>query len=124
MSISENALALNGGTIEDANGNAASLDHPALSDQSGHKVDGSRRAASNSKPQFTSDTAGRSVAENAAVGANVGAAIVATDAEDDTLTYVITGSDAFTIDGSGQITVATALDYETKASHALTVTGP
>ena len=45
VSIPENGLGLNRGSIEDADGNAASLEHPALADQSGHKVDGSQEAA-------------------------------------------------------------------------------
>ncbi len=40
VSIGANRLALNGGTIADADGNAAVLEHPALADQSGHRVHG------------------------------------------------------------------------------------
>ena len=40
VSIGENGLNLNGGDILDGSGNAAQLNHPALSDQSGHKVGG------------------------------------------------------------------------------------
>ncbi len=41
VSIEADQLRLNRGSIADANGNAAVLSSPALSDQSGHKVDGS-----------------------------------------------------------------------------------
>ena len=41
VSIRKNAVALNGGTIQDGGGNAARLKHPALADQAGHKVNGS-----------------------------------------------------------------------------------
>ena len=131
VSIGANQLQLRGGTVADSDGNAASLDHPALADQSGHKVDGSQEAtpagqqqqqqASNSPPAFATENATRSVNEDAAVGANVGGAITATDADNDALTYALTGSGAFAIDASGQITVKSALDYETGASYALTV---
>ena len=39
IEIAANQLSLNGGTIEDAAGNAASLTYPALTPQAGHKVD-------------------------------------------------------------------------------------
>ena len=39
VSIGANALSLNGGTIKDAAGNAATLTHTAVSDNSAHKVD-------------------------------------------------------------------------------------
>ena len=41
ISIPANALTLNGGSIEDADGNDADLSHGAVPDDSGHKVDGS-----------------------------------------------------------------------------------
>ena len=50
VSIRADRLQLNGGSIADADGNAASLAHPALADQSGHKVDGSRTAPADSEP--------------------------------------------------------------------------
>ena len=64
-----------------------------------------------------SETGGRSVAENAAVGAAVGVPLGATDPDGDTLTYSHSGADAasFTIDtGTGQLRVGVALDFETK----------
>ncbi len=66
----------------------------------------------------------RQVAENSAAGAAVGAPVTATDPEDDTLTYSLTGSDAFIIDvDTGQISVAesAALDYEATRSYTVTV---
>ena len=77
--------------------------------------------AQNNPPAFSSDTATRAVAEGAAANANVGAALTATDPDNDTLTYSLdtttTAPDAgkFGIDsGSGQITVGsgTTLDHE------------
>ena len=66
-----------------------------------------------------------SVAEDAAVGTALGT-VSATDPEDGTLTYAITAGNeagAFAIDaGTGALTVAGALDYETAAEYNLTVT--
>ncbi|MDE0196098.1 MAG: cadherin domain-containing protein, partial [bacterium] len=66
-----------------------------------------------------------SVAEDAAVDAAVGS-VSATDPEDGDLTYAITEGnegDAFAIDaGTGALTVAATLDYETTDEYHLTVT--
>ena len=53
---------------------------------------------------------------------DVGSPIAATDADNDTLTYAITGSPAgFRIQSGGQLQ-AGSLDHETAASHSLTIT--
>ncbi|MDE2938912.1 MAG: cadherin domain-containing protein [Chloroflexota bacterium] len=132
VSVEANQLLLNGGSIADSDGNDAFLEHPALADQSGHKVnsslekapaEGQRQRAANAAPQFASDSAARSVDENTPLGTSVGAAVAATDPDGDTLTYALSGSDAFAIDTTaGQISVVSAPDYETQASYALTVT--
>ena len=81
----------------------------------------------NEGPEFSAATATRSIAENSAANANVGAVVTAgADPEGDTLTYSLTGTDASKFDiGSttGQITVAsgTSLDYEAKTSYSVTV---
>ena len=75
---------------------------------------------SNAAPEFTGVQDGaiqRSVAENTGAGEAVGAPVMATDAEDDAVTYALGGADAdlFTIDeDTGQIRVGagTTLDYE------------
>ena len=67
----------------------------------------------------------RTVAENAAFGVNIGTAINATDADNDTLTYTLSGIDAasFSINSStGQLTSKSALDYETQTAYSVTVT--
>ena len=65
------------------------------------------------------------LAEDAAIGTAV-ATVVASDVDaGDSLSYAITAGNtgnAFAIDSSGQITTATALDYETLTSYNLTVT--
>ena len=79
----------------------------------------------NRAPAFDSDTATRSVNENVAPGTDVGSPVTATDADNDTITYSISGSSAFTIDSStGQIEVAasTLINYEATASYSVTVT--
>ena len=75
-------------------------------------------------PQFPSDTITRSIVENLAPGANVGAPVVAADTDGDTLTYTLSGADAssFSISASsGQITANSTLDYEAKSSYSVTV---
>ena len=79
----------------------------------------------NRAPVFTDGTATtRSIDENSESGASVGAAVRATDADRDRLTYSLRGTDAgsFTINSSGQIMVGTGtmLDYETKDSYTVT----
>ena len=64
-----------------------------------------------------------SVAEDVGVGENVGAAIAATDGDNDPLTYsLVTPSDVFEIvSKSGQLRTKAALDHETMPVHVLTV---
>ena len=74
--------------------------------------------------EFPSATATRSVAENTAAGAAIGDAVTATDTEDHTLTYSLTGTDAasFSIDSAtGQLKTKAALDYEAKTSYSVVV---
>ena len=82
----------------------------------------------NTAPTFPSSTAARSVAENTAAGQNVGAVLTATDADNDTLTYTLEGTDAtsfdlVTISGSARIRTKSGVtyDHETKSSYAVTV---
>ena len=80
----------------------------------------------NRAPVFTEGgTATRSVAENTGADLNIGTAVTATDADNDTLTYTLGGTDAeaFSIDGTtGQIKTKAALDYETKNTYFITLT--
>ena len=80
----------------------------------------------NREPAFPRSSTTRSIDENLASGANVGARVTASDPDRDTLTYTLTGTDAssFSIGSrTGQVTVGTGtmLDYETKASYTVTV---
>ena len=69
----------------------------------------------------------RSVVETAPPGTAIGAPVVATDGDGDSLRYILEGTDAasFDIDGmKGQLLTRAGvdLDYETKNSYAVTVT--
>ena len=80
----------------------------------------------NNAPVFTEGTTTtRSVAENTASGQNIGGAVTATDVDtSDTLTYTLGGTDAAAFGivlASGQLQTSAALNYETKASYAVTV---
>ena len=79
----------------------------------------------NEPPTFDDGaTTTRSVNENSAAGANVGAAVSATDVDGDTLEYSLSGTDAasFSLDTStGQIKVKSALNYEAKTSYSVTL---
>ena len=80
---------------------------------------------SNNAPEFDTETASRSIAENTAAEQNIGAAVTATDADGDTLTYSLGGTDVASfaiVSGSGQLQTKAALNYETKSSYTVRVT--
>ena len=67
----------------------------------------------------------RSVAENTPSSNDVGSPVAASDDDNDTMTYELSGTDAgsFTIvDESGQIRTSDSLNFETKNSYSVTVT--
>ncbi len=71
--------------------------------------------AVNDAPTFAASPTTRSVSESAAPGANVGAAVAATDVDDADLAYIHFGAGAFAFDiepDSGQIKVATGITFE------------
>ena len=80
----------------------------------------------NSAPVFTeSSSTTRFVTENTATGVNIGVAIAATDADNDALTYTLSGTDAASfsiVRTSGQLRTRAALDYETKRTYTVTIT--
>ena len=80
----------------------------------------------NDAPVFTDGTStARSISENPGSGASIGTPVSATDANNDTLTYTLSGTDAaaFSIDSTtGQLQTSAALDYEIKNSYAVIVT--
>ncbi len=95
--------------------------------ESGWSPAGSATTTANNAPDFGATTATRSVPENTAAGEDIGAAVVATDADtSDTLTYTLGGADAASFDivsTSGQLRTKSGVtyDHETKASYAVTV---
>ena len=80
----------------------------------------------NKAPVFTDGNGTtRTVAENIGVGIAIGSPVEATDANNDPLTYQVSGTDAasFDIDDtSGQLKTKSVLHHETKASYTVTVT--
>ena len=76
-------------------------------------------------PVFAAGTdTSREVAENTAAGTAIGQAFVATDADGDSVSYALEGTDAATFAigaASGVLETSAALDYETKTSYAVTV---
>ena len=92
----------------------------------------------NEAPEFATDTTTRSIAENTAANANIGATVAATDPDiagtntdanpetntADTLTYTLGGTDAASfaiVSTTGQLQTSAALDYEMKDSYVVTV---
>ena len=79
----------------------------------------------NAHPEFPASFYVRAVDENVLIGTNVGSAITATDPDNDTLSYALSGTGAgdFNVSSAGQITAAVAtLDHETTNSYSLTLT--
>ena len=83
-------------------------------------------APGNSAPVFTDSTSTtRSIAENTISGVNIGSAVSATDVDNDTLTYSLSGTDAAAfsiVNTTGQLQTRAALDYETKSIYTVTIT--
>ena len=81
---------------------------------------------SNRPPAFAMATTSRDVAENSEADVVVGDPVVATDPDNDDVTYALSGADAtdFSIHNTGQITVGqgTMLDFETRTTYTVTVT--
>ena len=80
----------------------------------------------NRPPAFSAATADRSLAENTIAGQDVGAALTATDADSDTLTYTLEGIDAAAFDivtaaASAQIRTKTGVTYNHEAQSSYTV---
>ena len=76
------------------------------------------------KPVFPDSARARSVAENTASGENVGAAVTATNPNNEAMLYSLEGTDVASfafVSESGQILTSSALDHETKDSYSVTV---
>ena len=86
------------------------------------------QAGANRPPEFPStETGSRTIAENTAVGQDIGAPVTAADPDTgDTLTYSLEGTDAASfqiVSASGQIQTKTGVtyDHEAKSSYSVTV---
>ena len=79
----------------------------------------------NLPPAFTPGaTTTRAVDENTAAGENIGDPVTATDGDEDTLTYTLSGTDADDFDlvaATGQLQTKAALDYETEPAYEVTI---
>ena len=76
-------------------------------------------------PVFAGSRTTRFVKENTPAGQNVGSPVSATDEDDDTLTYTLSGTDAAAfsiVSTSGQLKTKAPLDFETKNAYTVTVT--
>ena len=93
----------------------------------GHGPGKSARAATasaigNDAPAFPANTFSRSIDENAATGTAVGEPVIAADPNEDTVTYTLADGDAFSVRADGTIVSNGVLDYETSASHTVSLT--
>ena len=93
----------------------------------GHGPGKSARAATasaigNDAPAFPANTFSRSIDENSATGTAVGEPVIAADPNNDTVTYTLASGDAFSVRADGTIVSNGVLDYETSASHTITLT--
>ena len=77
----------------------------------------------NEAPTVSATLAAESFAEDVATGTTI-ATSSASDPESSTITYSLsgTGSDNFSVDANGNVTVASSLDYETTTSYTITLT--
>ena len=76
-------------------------------------------------PAFAGNRTTRFVKENTPAGENVGSPVSATDEDDDTLTYTLSGTDAAAfniISTTGQLKTKAPLDFEAKNAYTVTVT--
>ena len=80
----------------------------------------------NHAPIFTEGSSTtRSIPENTSAGENIGSPVSATDEDEDTLTYTVSGADAASfgiVSTTGQLQTHAPLDYEQKNTYAVTVT--
>ena len=93
-------------------------------------ADTDNKVRENAAPEFSAETATRSVAENTPAGRNIGAPVTATDTDadeaniDEILTYSLGGTDAESfsiVADTGQLQTKAALDYERKRSYSVDV---
>ena len=114
----------NGEITSDATGAAADLTHDALGTLPGHKVDGSQTTHNNPPAFDEGDSTRRTVASGSRVGTEVGGPVLATDPDQDELTYSLEERERglFGITRSGaQIVVGPNLVYGSNSREVVTV---
>ncbi len=115
-------------TASDGNGGSATIDVTVSLTDVEETPPESQEASVNNAPVFDEGTGTtRELPENSAAGTSVGLPLTATDADEDTLTYTLSGdaADSFEIDAAtGQLLTKAGVsyDYETQATYAVTVT--
>ena len=84
---------------------------------------GSGTTSANQPPEFSPGPVSREVAENSTNPTAVGAPIIATDPNGDSITYRLEGANAgdFRIDATGQVRIATIVDHERSPGYSLMV---
>ncbi len=73
----------------------------------------------------STESGDRSVAENTVPGVDIGAPVGAQDADNDPLTYTISGADAgafAVVAATSQLQTKSALNHETKSTYRFTIT--
>ncbi|MDD2161168.1 cadherin domain-containing protein [Pseudomonas sp. MIL19] len=115
ISLDANALQANGGSLQDAAGNAANLDHVAVADNASYLVD-------TTVPTFSSGATAAAIDENSGIGQTVYNA-AATDAGNVTYSLKTVGDHALLgiNASSGAVTLTGNPDFEAKANYAFTV---
>jgi hypothetical protein len=107
ISISANSLSLNGGNLLDAAGNAATLTHPAVTDNSGYRVD---------------TTAPTLAPTNYSAAENTTAVVKLAATDTSAITYSLAGVGAdnsrFNLSADGQLSFANAPNFELPGSAA------
>ncbi|SFP88984.1 cadherin repeat domain-containing protein, partial [Pseudomonas borbori] len=115
ISLDANALQANGGTLRDAAGNAAVLDHGAVADNASYLVD-------TTAPSFTSGATASAIDENSGAGQSVYTAAASDVGSVSYSLKAVADHANFAIDASsGAVTLTGNPDYETKASYSFTV---
>ena len=87
--------------------------------KSASKVTSSALGAGNTNPSFPNNTTQRSLNENTAAGENVVGAVATTDANNDSLFYSLSGTDAASFDieeSTGQVKTTTGITYNFESS--------
>ena len=97
----------------------------AINDEGPGQRSDTGTGSTNSPPDFSGATAAREVAENTVGVTSIGAPVIASDANSDTLAYTLEGADAASfqiVSTSGQIQTKSGMTYDHEAKPSYTVT--